>query len=176
MYRRAFTVLTIAIMAGLSMGQQNCQQPQLPKPPFNATGMYTGSWQGASSDATQNVTNCLLTFNLQHDPTANWPKDHQVTGTVTVNYDCLELPEWLDTPPPTTVNVTGLITDDGKINLATAGCGTGLCLVLGLGGPGADTNNDTSMDTYSGNWSYQILLAGVQPFGFTGTFAVNRAN
>jgi hypothetical protein len=116
-----------------------------------------------------------LTITLQQDLDANYPGDHAVTGTAKIDYSCVELPKWVtDALPASTVNVTGLLADDGKLTLLSGGCGTGICLVLALSGEGADTDADGRMDAYSGGWSFTILLAGFQPFGITGTFDTTR--
>jgi hypothetical protein len=65
--------------------------------------------------------------------------------------------------------------DDGKMTLLSGGCGTGVCLVLALAGQGVDADSDGRMDTFSGSWSFVILLAGVEPFGTTGEFELNAA-
>lgn len=161
-----------------------------PLPPYDATGTYEGTWQGRSyaaegegeaegeEEQVQVVVACPLTIELTQDLTQPYPGDHGVSGVVTVDYSCIELPEWAqnqETPAPSEVLVTGLLADDGKLTLASGACGTGLCVLLTLAGNGVDVDEDGLMDTYSGAWSYIILLAGVQPFGFSGTFSVEVA-
>ncbi len=38
---------------------------------------------------------------------------------------------------------------------------------------GDGTTSPGRIDLYTGDWSYQILLAGVEPFGFEGTFTLD---
>lgn len=159
-----------------------------PLPPFDATGTYEGTWQGRTNEVegegevegeieeVQVVAACPLTIELTQDLTKPYPGDHGVSGMVTIDYSCIELPEWAqnqETPAPSEVIVSGLLTDDGKLTLASGGCGIGLCVLLTLAGEGVDVNEDGLMDTYSGAWSYIILLAGVPPFGVSGTFEVD---
>lgn len=144
-----------------------------PLPPFDTSGAYTGSWSGTSSDQAQTVMDCPLELTLTQNLSENFPGDHGVQGVVTVDYSCIELPAWAqDEPQPSMVEVGGLLEDNGKLTLLSGGCGTGFCVVLGLAGQGEDTDDDGFLDTYTGDWSYQILLAGVEPFGFEGTFTL----
>ena len=170
MKRRLTLVAAIGLVVLLNIAQTEC-----PQPPFDASGDYEGQWWGQSNDMTQEVVACPLTMHLEQDLTAKYPKDHEVRGVVTVDYSCLELPEWVGEIPPSEVNVVGLLEDDNKLSLVSGGCGTGLCVVLALAGQGEDTNSDGLMDAYSGSWSFTIMLAGVQPFGVTGGYSVARS-
>lgn len=158
----AITILSLVLVG--------CPEP--PLPPFDATGTYTGEWWGTSEDQTQEIVACPLTMTLEQDLALPYPGDHGVRGTVTVDYSCIELPEWVGEIPAAEVQVSGLLADNLDLALASGGCGTGLCVVLVLAGQAADTNDDGFMDTYAGDWSYTILLAGVQPFGVSGGFSV----
>lgn len=158
--------------AAMTLGQSQCAV-EPPAPPMDATGTYAGTWQGQNEDGTEEVSACALTVTLDQNPAAGFPGNHGVTGTVTINYDCFTLPDWLDTPPASEVQVSGIWADDGQLGLASGGCGTGMCVVLLLDGIGEDLDSDGYMDRYTGDWGYAILLAGVQPFGFEGTFAVD---
>ena len=126
----------------------------------------------------QEILACPLTVTLTQDMTATYPKDHAVQGTVEIDYSCLEeqLPAWVEEIPPNIIQVSGIVADDGKMALFSGGCGTGMCVVLSLGGEGTDIDADVAMDTYSGSWSFVILLAGVPPFGVSGTFEVNAVD
>lgn len=157
----------VAIVAVLAAG---CPPP--PKPPFSAEGEYAGAWNGTSSDNTQVVSDCALSMSLTQNVNASFPTDHVVNGTVTIDYSCITLPEWVEDPVPSVLNVTGYLQDNGNLTLLTGGCTTALCVVLSLNGTADDTDSDGFADTYSGTWNYTILLAGVEPFGFTGTSSV----
>jgi hypothetical protein len=163
MVHRSLVVLCLAVAVALLAA--GCPG-QFPKPPFDATGTYLGSWNGNSTDQAQQVIGCPLTLTLTQDVAANYPGDH--------GDSCIELPECADKPLPSLVNVSGLLADDGKLTLLSGGCGTALCVVLSLTGQGEDGDEDGYMDSYAGTWAFTILLAGVQPFGFTGTFGVDH--
>lgn len=157
------------------LGQSQCSV-DLPKPPFDVTGSYAGTWQGQSEDdQAQEVAACPLQITLTQDVTAGYPADHGVQGTVVIDYSCFQWPEWFPPVPPSTVNVSGLLGDNGHLVLLSGGCGTGFCVVLSLDGPAVDNDSDGHADVYSGTWHLAFLLAGVQPFGFSGTFTTNRA-
>ncbi len=170
MLHRSLVALCLATAAALIAA--GCPG-QFPKPPFDATGTYVGSWNGNSTDQAQQVIGCPLTLTLTQDVSANYPADHGVSGTAEIDYSCIELPEWVNKPLPSVVNVSGLMADNGKLTLLSGGCTTALCLVLSLNGQGEDADEDGHMDSYTGTWAFTFLLAGVQPFGFTGTFAVD---
>lgn len=147
-----------------------------PPPPYDATGTYTGTWKGKSNeDNPQRVKECPLQIVLTHNPAADFPEDHLVQGIVTIDYSCIEFPEWAETPPSSVVEVGGVLQDNGTLSLISGGCTTALCVVLTLTGAGVDEDGDGLLDSYSGAWAYTILLAGVEPFGFTGKFQVSVA-
>lgn len=176
MKKLGLLLLCCGLVAVFSVGQTEC--PNWPKPPFDTTGLYKGTWSGQTTEPApkqQAVEDCPLTIHLQQNVNAAYPGDHGVKGTVEIDYSCVEWPDWVtQTPPASTVQVGGLLADDGTLTLLSGACGTGICLVLALSGQGADTDGDGLMDTYSGAWSFTILLAGVQPFGVTGTFETER--
>lgn len=163
------------LMGMLFMALTGCPpQGGFPLPPFDTSGAYSGTWSGTSSDQAQTVAECPLELTLTQDLSLAFPGDHGVQGIVTIDYACIELPEWAqEEPQPSTVEVGGVLESNGRLTLLSGECGTGYCVVLSLSGQGEDTDDDGFMDTYSGDWSYQILLAGVEPFGFDGTFAVD---
>ncbi len=177
MRKLAFASVTIACVALLGA----CPPPGgWPKPPFDATGDYEGTWQGQTDPTAEDAESheilaCPLTMSLKQELTAPYPGDHRVTGTVVVDYSCLNdlLPDSIQELPDSTVDVSGLLGDDGKIVLLSGGCGVGACAVMTLAGSGEDANDDGIMDSFSGNWSFIILIAGVQPFGVSGTFTVD---
>lgn len=147
-----------------------------PQPPFDTSGVYSGTWSGTSSDDAQTVAECPLELTLTQDLSLAFPGDHAVQGVATIDYTCIELPEWAQgEPQPSTVEVGGVLEDTGRLTLVSAACGTGYCVVLSLAGQGEDTDGDGFLDTYAGDWSYQILLAGFEPFGFEGAFTVDEA-
>lgn len=144
-----------------------------PRPPFDATGDYAGTWTGSTTtNATkqQDVAACPVEISLTQNVAAPWPQRFAVSGTASIDYSCIELPEWIETPPPSTVQVGGVMDEQGKVGLLTGACGTGLCVVLGLDGPGIDEDGDGFMDSFSGEWQYSLLLAGFTPFTIRGSF------
>ncbi|MBL7649688.1 MAG: hypothetical protein JNK74_26225 [Candidatus Hydrogenedentes bacterium] len=147
-----------------------------PVPPFDTSGAYSGSWSGTSSDDAQTVAECPLELTLTQNLSLAFPGDHGVQGVATIDYTCIELPEWAQgETQPSTVEVGGVLESNGRLTLVSAACGTGYCVVLSLAGQGEDADSDGLMYTYAGDWSYQILLAGFEPFGFEGTFVVDAA-
>jgi len=169
MRRKLQLCVVTTVLAFLTLGQSQCPN-EPPPPPFDATGTYAGEWWGNTENEDQEIVACPLTITLQQDVTANYPADHGVQGTVVVNYSCIELPDWVDEIPDSEINVTGLLENHGKLSLFSGGCGTGICAGVVLSGFGEDTDGDGMMDAYSGDWSFTILLAGVNPFGVTGGF------
>ena len=169
MFRKVSALVFAAVLVVVAVGCPGT----FPPPPFNATGNFSGTWRGKSNEETpQHVKRCPLQISLTQDASLAYPQDHLVNGTVTVDYSCIELPEWVETPPPSVLNVSGGLQDNGNLTLISGGCTTALCVVLTLTGAGIDADADGVMESYSGSWSYTILLAGVEPFGFTGKFEV----
>jgi len=177
MWKKVVVVVLCAAVAAFSMGQTECQ-PVWPDAPFDATGGYEGTWQGQTTpgpeekEDPQVIVACPLSMTLTQSTQPGLLGSYPIQGTVEVDYSCLELPEWVGEIPPSTTNVTGGLTADGKLTLLSGGCGTGVCVLLTMAGEGVDADLDGAMDTYSGAWSFIILLAGVQPFGVSGTFEV----
>ena len=168
-WRRMVSFVCVATLVVICAGCPGT----FPPPPYDTTGTYTGAWRGKSNEDTpQRVKDCPLEIALMQDVAADFPNDHVVNGTVTIDYSCIELPEWVTTPPPSVINVGGALQDNGTLTLISGGCTTALCVVMTLSGAGVDTDSDGHLDAYSGSWAYTILLAGVEPFGFTGKFAV----
>lgn len=166
----------LSLFAAMSLALQGCPPGTPPPvPPMDATGSYTGNWSGTpSGTAEQDVTDCPLSLTLTQNVSAQWPASFAVNGTALIDYSCFNLPEWIETPPPSTVNVGGVMDQQGNLTLLSGGCGTGLCVVLSLAGTCDDTDDDGAADLYDGTWTYTLLLAGVQPFGFTGTYTTDR--
>ncbi len=178
MRHRLHVVGLLGIVAFLAIGQSDCD-PEWPLPPFDATGTYLGTWSGTTNEPAEKaqiVLACPLTMWLEQDTTLDYPADHHVTGTVEIDYSCIVLPEWIDEIPPNTIEVSGLLSDEGQLTLLSGGCTTALCLVLVISGEGIDVDADGAMDDYSGDWAFTILLAGVEPFGVTGSFQVSSVD
>lgn len=169
--------LALAALTLVAISLAGCPPQQIPIPPFDATGTYAGTWTGTQDGdgAKQEVLECPLTLTLTQNVAAPFPQNFGVQGTAVINYDCFDLPAWLETPPPSTVNVSGVLETNGRLTLLSGACGTGACVILSLAGAGAEIYSNGTMDTYDGNWNYAIALAGVAPFGFTGTYTTDRA-
>lgn len=154
--------------------------------PFDTTGDYVGAWSGTAQDEPEGedavkqiepgdiqiVEDCPLSMTLVQNVDAGFPSNLRVDGTVTVDYACVDLPSRFLSIPPTTVNVGGFLQENGNLTLLSGGCSTGFCVVLTMDGRGEDVDGDGFMDSYAGDWNYLILLAGVVPFGFEGTFSL----
>ncbi len=148
-------------------------------PVFDASGVYVGTWlrnTNEPAEQKQEIVACPLTLTLEHNTTAPFPQNRGVKGTVEIDYSCIELPEWIDELPNSNIQVSGVLGDDGGLILFSGGCTTELCTVATLAGFGEDVDAGGAMDTYSGDWSFIILLAGVQPFGVAGTFQVDAVD
>lgn len=174
------SVLVVAVAGLVVLGLQGCPPPGgWPEPPFDTTGTYEGTWSGRSSEPVpedqQVIEACPLTLELTQDLTRVYPNDHAVNGVATIDPECITLPDWaqaIGITVPDEVNVTGVLTDDGKLTVTSGTCGVGLCLILTLAGDGADADEDGFMDTYAGALSYILLLPEEEPLGISGTFEV----
>ncbi len=150
----------------------------VPVPPFDATGNYAGTWSGSTTTgatAKQEVQECPLEFTLVQNAGAAWPQSFAVTGSAYIDYSCFDLPEWAETPPPSDVQLAGVMDEEGKMGLVSGGCGTGMCVVPGMDGPAVDADGDGAVDSYSGEWQFSLLLAGFTPFTIRGSFEAAAA-
>ena len=120
------TCFAIALLALLLPG---CPPgTPVPVPPFDASGTYAGSWSGTpNGDGSQPVDNCPLSLVLTQNVSAQWPATFVVNGTANVDYTCFDLPEWLETPPPSAVNVAGVMDEQGKLTLLSAASAARAC-------------------------------------------------
>lgn len=140
-------------------------------PPYDATGSYTGYWSFVDNETKQTIE-CPLTMTLTQFPSDNMT----VRGTVHVDYECMtEISNWpaaVPAPAPSDVAVSGLIDTNGKLTLASGGCGPGTCAILLLDGQGESENK--IMVAYSGKWGFAISFAFLGTIGGTGEFQVDR--
>jgi len=157
--------------------------------PMNATGSYSGTWTFDVKDEAGNVidtVDCPLSMTLNQDVTLPPAQNLKVTGAVHVDFSCLNevptWPEWAKIPEPSDVQVTGTMDKEGKLTLASGGCGPGTCVILTLAGPGesevtaaADNEEIPGMVKYSGKWVFAISVAFIGTAGGTGTFEVTAA-
>ena len=139
--------------------------------PYDATGSYTGQWSFLDN-VTKETIECPLTMTLTQYPSDNMT----VRGTVHVDYQCLTetsgWPSLIPAPAASDVAVSGLMDAQGKLTLASGGCGPGTCAILLLDGPGVSENK--IMVSYSGKWGFAIGFAFGGTFGGTGEFLVDR--
>jgi len=192
MKRKYFVSCCLIAVALVCMGQgSSCNAP------LDATGSYSGKWSfkdnattvdnnTAADNAADNTTavkiiDCPLTMMLNQDVTLAPPENLNVAGRVHIDFSCLEeastWPSWAQAPAPSDVTVTGLMSTDGKLTLASGGCGPGTCVILGLDGK-AESNKIVEgkkvMTRYSGNWGFAVGIAFLGNLGATGTFEVTR--
>lgn len=144
------------------------------KAPMDATGDYTGTWKGLE----ENAPECPLSMTLTQDVEAEPPENLKVHGTVYVDYDCIDFPEWFPTPDTAVMEVSGLMDPNtGKIALGSAGCGPGVCAILALDGQGVSEESGGEystayMSSYSGTWSFAVGIAFFNAMGAQGSFQV----
>ncbi len=171
--------------------------------PFDATGSYSGTWSfldnettidngtleetavlvGAAADngTAGRVIDCPLSMDLEQDTTLDPPGNLSVSGLVHVDFSCLEelstWPSWAEIPAPASVSVTGIMDSDGSLDLLSAGCGPGTCVLLALDGTaesGRTEGERKIMTRYSGDWGFAVGIAFLGNLGATGTFEVER--
>ena len=179
MNRKFFVVSCLIATALITMGQSSsCTAP------MDATGNYSGTWSFdiKEGETIIDTVECPISMTLSQDVTLDPLDNLKVTGTVYVDFSCLEevpdWPEWIPIPDPTDVNVTGTMDKDAKIILGTGGCGPGTCIILALDGQGeSDNQNDEEiphMTRYSGKWGLAIGIAFWGGGGVDGIFEAVR--
>ena len=179
MNRKSFVMSCLIAVALVTMGQSSsCTAP------MDATGTYSGNWSFdiKEGETVIDTVECNLSMTLAQDVTLSPPNNLKVTGTVFVDFTCLEgipdWPKWLPIPEPTDIEVTGTMYGDGRIILGTGGCGPGTCIILGLDGQGecgSQTGGEIpNMTTYSGKWGLAVGIAFLGNYAVDGTFEVVR--
>ena len=177
MNRKFFVTSCLIAIALITMGQSSsCTAP------MDATGNYSGTW---SFDIKEGETiiktvECYLSMMLTQNVTLDPPDNLKITGTVSVDFTCLEeipdWPAWIPIPDLTDIDVTGTMSENGRIILGSGGCGPGSCIILAFDGQGeSDSQNDgeiPNMTSYSGKWGLAISIAFLGSAGVDGTFEV----
>lgn len=177
--RASASVLSIMTFAAVSLGLQGCPPGQGPEAPVDVTGVYEGVWSGVTNGSNnpdvkqETVDQCPISFELTQDTSRGFPANLGVNGKVTIDLSCVELPERIPPPESETVNVVGAVDENGRLTLASGGCGIGLCVTLVLQGDTEDLNDDGLADRIAGEWTYSLLLPGVLPYTIAGEFAVD---
>lgn len=129
-------------------------------PPFDATGTYAGTWEAALEGATETVR-CSCTLVLEQDLAADFPKDHVLRGTITLNMTCpsaLRELGRLGFPGIVHIETTGVQFPDGRLYFASGDCVELDCQGIVLSATGADADKDGYMDAIDGDWQFGALL------------------
>lgn len=162
-------ILTLSLFGLILLIAMGANGPCDPiDPPYDATGFYTGEWWSGEGER------CPIDATFTMDATPVNPPLWAPQAGFTIDFSCLELPEWVPPLEPILINAAGLLDGNGIMTFASGGCGTPFCILFATTGQGEDVDLDGMMDTYVGEWSLTILLAGFQPFGVAGEFDLGR--
>ncbi|MBW7864659.1 MAG: hypothetical protein GX580_16195 [Candidatus Hydrogenedens sp.] len=164
-----------ALLAALVLaGAGGCSLLTL-RPPFDATGSYTGTWTGTLRGGTGAERSCKVTLKLEQDPAYSFLQGFAVKGAATVYFTCASvLGDVADAglPGRLSTDVTGFVLPGGTVSLASIRASGTESMVIGISGNGEDRDENGAMDGLKGNWSLSINQPGFSPLVISGTVAV----
>ncbi|HNT88596.1 MAG TPA: hypothetical protein PKL84_12095 [Candidatus Hydrogenedentes bacterium] len=175
-----YSILGLTLI-GASVLLAGC--PDLPVPPFDAAGAYSGAWETGEAKGA-----CPFTLSLVHKPNFIYPLNHQILGVVEFSYGCLLdnalLEQIQDELPELKVPLFGNMEDDGsgriRLGIDTAALAFPFSIDIDFDGTGADTDDDGVMDVYAGDYAITFSITTTIPgrervdYTSAGTFSVTR--
>ncbi len=127
-------------------------------PPFNATGAYSGTWEGTDSFSNASMS-CSLEITLTQPAGASFPGNYQVKGTATFHWACDSVQEaFLGSLLPAKVSfpVSGYMLPSGTLNLGGEYSGAAAKYKADISASGANASNDSTMDTLQGSLYLEV--------------------
>ncbi len=147
----AGAVLLVLIVAG-------CAELGI-TPPFDATGVYRGTWEGTVQGSDDGDRTCAVTFDLKQDDSYALFQGFALAGTATMYFSCASmLDDIAETGLPSRVSldVKGFLLPSGEIVFASIEPGTAQSLLIAVNGTGLDNDKSGTMDQIKGNWTLVI--------------------
>jgi len=143
--------------------------------PFNASGWFDGSWDGARAGDEQALVECVMAVGLAHDPDAGLGRRRHVEGTARFTFWCAAPEEpTADTPWPRELefDVDGVVWPGGRLTFGGAASGEFGEAHLHLDGDGEDVNGDGAMDGLFGEFCLRVDVPDGTRESVSGTFGV----
>jgi hypothetical protein len=143
-------------------------------PPFDATGIYDGAWEGNVSGLDRDYT-CAVELDLEHEADGSLEVRYTLSGTLRLNFTCqqtirelvpLGFPAFLD------FRVTGFLDSQGRVIFVAANCDGFDCQGVLLTARGEQIR-DGRAGVFEGTFSTRLNLKD-GPRTLTGTFTADR--
>ena len=147
----------------------------LPDVPFDATGTYSGTWEGVVTGSEDSVNACALTLQLRQDVGASNLERLKVEGEITLNFTCASLMTQLGEiglPETLKLGMTGVMTPAGQLLLGSLEGSEDLSVVVGIDAQGDDADGDEYMDALTGDFVLYIEVPEYPRIDISGTLAV----
>lgn len=145
-------------------------------PPFDATGIFEGTWNGTVSGLGRDYT-CAVDLKLEHDAEGDLSVRYTLRGTLRLNFTCqqtirelvpLGFPAFLD------FRVTGFLDRQGRVIFVSADCDDFDCRGIVLSARG-ERGRGGRAASFSGTFSTRLPLRD-GPRTLSGTFQTTRSN
>ena len=128
-------------------------------PPFDATGVYQGTWTGTVQGAADGERNCSVTFDLKQADSYQLLQGFAIAGEATIYFSCSStLNDIAETGLPARLNlkVQGFLLPDGSIAFASVEPGAVQTVLMAVSGTGLDNDKNGTMDQIKANWTLII--------------------
>ncbi len=128
-------------------------------PPFDATGVYRGTWTGTVQGATNADRSCSVTFDLKQADSSSFLQGFALTGEATIYFSCSSMLDDIaenGLPARVSLGVKGFLLPDGSIAFASIEPGTTQSILITVSGAGLDNDSDGIMDQIKADWTLII--------------------
>jgi hypothetical protein len=147
-----------AAAALLALTMSGCAELGI-TPPFDATGVYRGTWEGTVQGEASGDRSCAVTFDLKQADSYQLFQGFALTGEATVYFSCASmLDDIAETGLPARVSLTvqGFLLPDGSIAFASIEPGAAQSVLITVSGTGLDNDKSGTMDQIKANWTLLI--------------------
>lgn len=168
---RAWTIGCVLTVLAASTGLMGC--PPAPAPPFNATGLYSGTWTEA--DVNGKETECAITLEIQHNIAESFPRNFGIEVTLNADLSCTPQAQNLVDAGISTqlaIPLLGALDLRGQFILVSEPCEAVRCTAVIVGGEGFAENG--VMTAAEGAFTVVIEDSGEVLMELAADFAVTR--
>lgn len=152
-----------------------CSLLDWPAPPFDASGTYTGNWEGQVTGGADTLCGCSAILVIDQRMGSGFPANYEVKGNLYLNLTCPSLMRVLSSygvPASVTVPVSGLMLPGKQMFLSGASRGAGANVYASIDGTGRDVNGDGVMDALDGDFELRFVFSGTDQVSIAGTIGL----
>lgn len=147
------------ILSGLLIaGSSGCIYIPIPKPPFDASGSYSGTWEGTVVSSGYPV-HCFLQITLSQQADESFPRNYQLEGAITFDWACDSVQEAFrgaHMPPASTIPISGYMLANGNLLLNIIFSDDDATYAVDVGADCMDFSGDDIVDRISGDVTMNI--------------------